>query len=488
MELNNKEKKIKQVLSELNYEVDTDFLWKDVSKELDKEKKKKRFFWIFPLLGLALIAFLFFNNFGVVENHSIENEQKNLSVSNIDAEDKELKHDVIIKNNEALRAENQKDIKTKELNQNSKNTNTTKKSSSNNHSSLAHLSDVSSSIKQNKNSYPFKNSTSKINTRSTANIIDSRASNNLFNNTITKETRQVISNPSDVVNSKIKTNLKNKLEAVLLLNKQGINPFNIEERTQAALNLSASEMIKVDPVTKRVFLAVGAGTIKDISRSLTASDQVPAKLFDRETALWGINTGVQVGMEFKNKIKVFGGFDYAQLVTQYQNTDFEDFEGEQVAELESINANNNYTSIEGVLASTTKIENDILWHRHHNSLDFQLGVSKDLLPKSNFILAPEVSLLQNLYTSHKGYYFNEQTPNFVKFERGEESPYRKNTGLKTQLGLNLGYETSQYQFAINTSWRNPLTPITNETNNFLIKNSQLSIQARVNCLLNWEKN
>ena len=467
MELNNKEKKIKQVLTDVNFDIDTDFLWKEVSQELDKEKKKRRFFWILPLLGLALASFFLIDNIKLIDNNSeVDNKIiSEFSVTETSGAKSNKDHSNSISDFKNIQ-ENKTSVKTK-------NTDLPKTSNSKN-DELSYSKTINN----------FRKTTSTSNNSIQESIILAQGK---FGSTKTKSSYSLNENIK-LLQSNLITKKNKKLQGLFLLDKNNFNLFEINERSKNELSLTTSDFIKPLATTKRFFVGIGIGTIKDISNTSTSTDNIPNKLFERETALWGTNASLQLGVELKNKVKFFGGFDYAHLVTQYYNRDVENYQGSQDAELPFIDPSNNLTSTEGVLASSTTVQNDILWHRHHNMLNFQLGLSKDLLPKSKFVLSPEISLLQNIFSSHKGYYFNEQAPNFVKFERGEENPYRKNTGLKTQLGLNLGYETSQYQFAINASWRNPMAAITNGTNIYQIKKSQLSIQARVNCLLNWEKN
>jgi len=113
MELNNKEKKIKQVLSELDYQVDTDFLWKEVDKELNKEKRKRRFFWIFPLLGVGLVALVLFNQ-NPKDDRMLTETVEQVKITNA-IEDKKLNESSIsINNNQNITTENQQLNKVKE--------------------------------------------------------------------------------------------------------------------------------------------------------------------------------------------------------------------------------------------------------------------------------------------------------------------------------------------------------------------------------------
>ncbi len=477
MELNNKEKKIKQVLSEVSYEVDTDFLWKEVSKELDDKKKKRRFFWIFPAFGLGLLALFFFNNYSIVGNTSNtiqENSISNLPTSNIQNENKQDLNNAFNNTNNNQTSQSSIAVSKNNANNNPSISNQV----TNNKSSII----TSNPITQKPVSIFSQNYTSNNTTRGSI-FNSAKATNNIVpvqRNPILPENN--LSKNKTEKTENLFTGYPNTSDFNSISNLK-IVPVVVEKKKSPSFVL-----VEPTTATSRFYVTAGLGTIRDINTMIINDDKIPSNLFNREKSLWGMNAAIQAGIETKSRFKFFGGFDYAQLVTQYFNGDTEIVAEQISSTLESIDASNNLTTTEGSLTTTTTIDKDILWHRHHNKLNFQLGVSKDLFPKSRFVVEPEVSLLQNIISSHRGYYFSDESPNFVKFERGEESPYRKNTGLKTQLGLNLGYKTQAWQFNINTGWRNQLSNLTKETNNYQIKNSQLSIQARVNCLLNWEKN
>ena len=479
MELNNKEKKIKQVLSEVNYEIDTDFLWKEVSQELDKEKKKKRgFFWIFPFFGIGLAALLFFNKYEISNKSMITQVDKVSKQSNINSFSKEQQQEELISIS-----------KKQELN-----------------SKLDHSNTIDLSVQEVESNLITKEPTKTNNTLAQSNnSFRSTTSTTLAkqNRTTTNQNKVVFSSTEGIRNNNFnlstsaQVNKKtintvidksNDVWTFLLIDKFDLNSFDIRERAKEKMSLVTSDIIEIEPLGNRFFITAGIGSIQDISTITTNDDLISNKFFEREKSLWGMNASLQAGMELNNKFKIFGGFDYAQLVTQYYNGAIETVAGTTPTTLQSINSANALTTTEGVLITSTTVDKDILWHRHHNNLDFQLGISKDLLPNSQFTIAPEFSLLQNVFTSHKGYYFNEVSSDLITFSRGEKNPYRKNSGIKTQLGLNLAYRTTQYEFAINTAWRNPISSITNETNIYQIKNSQLSIQARISYLLNWNKN
>lgn len=464
MELNNKEKKIKQVLSDLNYEVDTDFLWSEVSKELDKKKKKRRFFWIFPILGLAIGAFFFINNqldaTPLDLNSNLQTSVENVespSQKNIQAVERNVvknkKDNKVDLSNKDLSVDFNVESQTKPINTNQKDLSTNRQIKKGNGGKDSKTHRAAS---KNNNKSIIAQAKTQV-SRTTFKHINKE---NLIGNTLIK----------NLGDTEINTYPPLTFVPVESL---GIKIFDIEEKENIELPL-----VIVQPCSfqNKFFLITGVGAIRDIGSVEPIGDFLPSKLFDREKSLWGLNSSLLFGVEMKNTLRFFGGLDYSQLVTQYYNGETENLNGEALGNYETIDSQNNYSSIEGYLSTSTTIENDLLWHRRHNMLNFQIGLSKELFKKSRFNVAPEVSLLQNIFTSHRGYYFTDSSSHFTTFERGEESPYRKNTGLKTQLGLNFIYQYSGWEFNLKTAWRKPLTSLTSETNIYQINNSQIGIQ------------
>jgi len=332
---------------------------------------------------------------------------------------------------------------------------------------FSHLSTPVTEMKQSTTSKRSTNNTINANTKS---ILNNNQNSIFQTNSLTPRLLEKNIKKSESTLNNTNSNIF-KLLAIKQLSPE---PFSIETRPTKEIETPTYISAESSAENVRFYLTAGVGSIRNLSSTYSGNTEISTKLIDRERSLWGVNTTLHFGMQTKNKLNIFGGFDYAHLVSQYYNGETEVEMGTTSATFESIDETYALVTTEGHLTTTTSIDKDLRWHRHHNMLNFQLGVSKDLTTKSQFIFAPEVSLLQNIFSSHKGYYFSDEAPNFVKFERGEESPYRKNTGLKTQLGLNLGYKTSKWQFTVNTAWRNPLSNLTTELNNYQIKNSQLS--------------
>ncbi len=476
MELNNKEKKIKQVLSDVNFEIDTDFLWKEVSQELDK-KKKRRFLWFIIPIGLLgiLSAFYFKSNYSLnavdavsykqATEQSLDNKNETLisaneqTISNIKEntfEETQIKNN----NKEKVESYQQADINTNQLTRNS--------------------------INQSINKEQFQSIT-----------IDPRLSNSIKPNQInyssSSESSSIISSKGINVGSgkfQIENLANQKLDLKIDFNKLGLIPFTSFQysRDRELIGNEKLESIKVSNTnSRRFYYGLAIGGIQNISTKNTITGDFSNEYFDKEIELPGINAGIVFGLQTKNDWRFFGGFDYSQLVTRFVNIDVGLSESTSPIEnQQTINSVGEYQTTTGNLTTTTLTRNDISWHKRHQEYNFQLGVSKNLLTNSKYRIAPELSVIQNINSSHSGYYFSELPQQLIKFTGREENPYRNNTGLKTQLGLNVGYQFGGLEFSIHGGWRNPLSAITNESNFYQIKNSQLSILARVNYLLNWE--
>ena len=466
MELNNKEKKVQQVLSDIHYDIDTDFLWKEVSSELDK-KKKRKFLWFIPfgLLTAFAVAYLF-SYYDISPSNKISgNTPVEIPVDNNQTTTTEFisnsngNTSTIIEEDESSQTTKERTKESRITSENILN----QKSSSINFQNLGQIT-------TNKFTPSIKNYLSQ--------------SNNI------EISENIKLNKLDQKTSNTNTKVTEKLSQLLSLNALASLPFSKFTHTREMEKISSENF---DPIeiskmeSNRYFLTLGMGAIKNITTSNTINGEFFNEYFDKEIQLPAVNASLLMGIQTKNNWRFFGGFDYAQLITRYKNTDTElVINSTPIESQQSISSSGNYETTEGNLITTTQTDNDITWHKRHYQYNLQVGVSKDLFAKSNFSMMPEFSLIQNIQTRHKGYYFIEEAPHLLKFTEREENPYRKNTGLNTQLALNLAYQLKGLEFSINTAWRNPLNAITNESNFYQTKNSQLSIQARINYLLNWE--
>jgi len=465
MELSNKEKKVQQVLSDISYDIDTDFLWKEVSNELDK-KKKRKFLWFIPfgLVGIVGLIYLF-SNYNLSQYNRISDD----TISGIQTD---ITKTTLDKNDSTLALENNISI-----------------------SSINNIQNSSSSSKTTNLSTQEPSFNKNINTTKAAfNNYQPIIPSPSFQPARLNSNNSSISKSVALVENKIPTNTnstENVLQPISLF-KIGSVPFSMfqYERGTELIGHDKFESIEIKKEnSNRFFITLGMGGIKNISTTNTITGELSSEYFDKEVELPGVSASLLLGIQTKNNWRFFGGFDYAQLITRYQNSDTELLIGSTPIENQQTISSSGSTGItEGDLSTTTQIDNDITWHNRHYQYNLQVGLSKNLLANSKFSIAPEFSVIQNIYTAHKGYYFTNNKPHFSTFTEREENPYRKNTGLNTQLGLNLAYQLGGLELSINTTWRNPLNTITSETNFYQTKNSQLSTQVRVNYLLNWENN
>ena len=476
MELNNKEKKIKQVLSDVNYDIDTDFLWKDVSKELDK-KKKRRFLWFIPLFLLVGFGFSY-----IFLNYKISPSNKLSDSSNLESSESlsKIEKDNTLTQDQKSNVQLAKDQLEKDQ--------------------LA----KAYSIQSNENN--FKNNYSSPNTKQSIRLAEYNYNSKTSASIGSLFAPESFSGPSEKVSPSSNLNIGrpsvfeeqeksvfsemkvgSNIKSLFEINKVGLTAFDLMRANETIEDEKFAPIEIKDLTSKRIFLAFGAGVINNITTKNTIDGEFSNEYFEKQTELLGVNASALIGIQTKNNWKFFGGFDYAQLVTRFQNNDLEIIDGSvPIDDQQIIDAQNSYQSTEGVLATQSKIENDITWHQYHNLYNIQLGVSKDLIKSSKFSLGPEISLMQNIYSSHSGYFFSQDYPYLTKFNGKDQSPFRSNTGISSQLGLNLAYRIRGIEFSLHSAWRNPLNTITKESNFYQTKNSQLSTQVRVNYLLNWE--
>lgn len=479
MELNNKEKKIKQVLSDVNYDIDTDFLWKDVSKELDK-KKRRRFLWFIPLfLSVGFGLTYLFLNYDISPVNSISETSQIESSSDLSNIEKSASEKSAAKSevNNVTESDKQEQVAENTL------TNT-KTITAINESPIIKNTNNDNSNKDNTNN---NNSTtiSTSNTTYKPTILSDQSSINFSTPSLNVQKTNVTKLVEKSIFSKTENN--SNIPSLFEISAMPLSTFNISRAYESIEN------DKLDPIdvnelsSHRLFLTIGAGVIRNINSTNTHDTEFANDYFDKQIQLPGVNASILAGVQTKNNWRFFGGFDYAQLVTRFKNTDLELIDGNiTIDDQQVIDQQNSYQTTEGTLETYSKIENDITWHQYHNLYNIQLGVSKDMIRNNKLSIAPELSLIQNLYSSHSGYFFSEQSPHLTKFNNQDENPFRKNTGISSQVGINLAYRLRGIEFSINTAWRNPLNTITKETNFYQTKNSQLSTQVRVNYLLNWE--
>ena len=126
-------------------------------------------------------------------------------------------------------------------------------------------------------------------------------------------------------------------------------------------------------------------------------------------------------------------------------------------------------------------------HRLHNGVDLQLGVGLNLLASDKMKLSFNLASSYNLFTSNSGYYLDDFLLTITKFESGDENPYKTSRGFGGEL--NLMFErrfTEHLAFVVQPSIGTWFNPINKNISQYKLKNSQVGLMIGISYRPVWE--
>ena len=446
--INDKEKKFKSVVENLEFEINTDQIWENVSPHLDNKRgRRKPFLLIFLSILGAMMC-------GVIMTYVImqdSNDNDITAVQNITENNAYKSDDPIVSstltpsdsdspsNSEKLNEPN--DIKCSILADDSYTT-TNYEAMSQRFESNTELINENDFQNNNISSGYDSGGDAKINTR----LLDQIEETSLFQNKS--------STFSDELSSDLTFNLDKENDLRVLTYAKAISPVENLKTTTALLNIDKREnnyqlpstfnFIEVyNPVSNiwKPILSLRTGINKSISKSSLSDGNADfnVDLFGNETGLYGMINDLNFGYENSKGLKIFGVVSYYN-----QNSSFRKSTVDVNTEIipgtgEHINTDGFVETVSVDLERTTTTYNDINWHRRHKYVDIGLGVGKTLVRWKALSFGMESMLLYNIVNQHSGYYFAENSNQIIQFNDNDAHPYISNSGLSFRVSASFEY-------------------------------------------------
>jgi len=467
-DFNNKEKKFKEVLDNMEIDLNTDQLWSSLSSELPT-KKKKRFGWIpyFVLISGILISIaigVYYNGMEYTHNSvqvktKPESQEKNLASHH--------KKDTQIP---------RKLFKVEQ---------TSKATERNTKLKILPVGDSSREFKQDVEfTLDTKQSVIKIPTKIKAEYFNAEQ---LVNSKAITDSEGAARKTQNEQPRKKKVELT-KHEQVFSRNKVASALF-LESLSFDALESDASET-RIDervsnsilPVRKdswKTIIMFKAGLNQNFS-SNTLSDNTElfnAEILELENDEIGFNSELGLGMAHSSGWRFTGGLNYSTFFSSFSSTQIEIEESEiPGTETIIINPDGSHTLVQGSLQKTSTTETEFLWHRRHKRIDVQLLVGKSLVQWNNIALGIDLGLRYNIWANDKGYYFDDNLE-FVKIQDAGETVYNTRHGIGYSTALNFEYKLGKVNLGLTPFLRINPNSISKASHIYSNKNQQVGLNA-----------
>ena len=181
-----------------------------------------------------------------------------------------------------------------------------------------------------------------------------------------------------------------------------------------------------------------------------------------EVGLYGLTTKGSFGVEY-NKWRFQVGLQHAFLASRYTVSDL------------IVSADNEIQSALGeTVTETTRTELNLQLHRTHSHLDAMIGVGRVLIDGAKWQLAFDANLTYNFLASSKGYFLENIREGFVKFSENEDSVYNTVNGLGTQMNLVISRRiSSSFAIEVQPYYNKIFNPINDNIETYKLENLSL---------------
>lgn len=446
---NSKEEAFKDLLGELDFDLDTNAIWESVEDKLPRkndEPKLPFFIWGIGLLILGLLGATMFYTPDTVETDAIYTEAE---LAGALPSTKALEQAI---DKVAL------DIDTRKLISNVK-------------------SSVVMSPRTNQNQ-----ASSNINTVNEHQLILSttsaqKPSNLNLSNAILYP--KITSSTSANFNDKANAKMNSLVEAVSSL-KPIYVPLAISYNTAPA-KMSLSTVV-IEPILLSAknkwspYYQLSTGPSTTLSKF---SNTEQAINLSYESDLVGISSQFIYGLD-NDDWNVFAGLKHSLNASRFSNHDLGSDTQDIPVASQYISGSGETETRAGFVSETTVTQNAIDWHRVHHNVDLQLGIGKSLFEVKRFSLSAELAATYNIWSKASGYYYSDNFTQITKFKYKDPNPYNNSNGFGAQFSINI-----EHKIGANTSivlkpfYGKYFSPITNETLSYKIENSQIGLQMGI---------
>ncbi|NNE27098.1 MAG: hypothetical protein HKN09_09665 [Saprospiraceae bacterium] len=471
MDLNKKEKFIKEALTQENHDLDTHALWNDIQPRVESREKDRKWILFFFLGALSMgLVWMLFSWYGQETDIALNAHNASTDPSRSYAAQAQDVNNGAPETYAAL---------------NSNADQSTADATS--FSETTELSDVDIVEINHKDASKARYATSelveaKIENEGSLGSTDITAS---YSNDINPNSQSPSSNT-------VKNGVSISPGQLQILTLSRIDPLD-------PIGIQSVGLLEIDPHHAEViiphrnydwlpFIQWHAGVIKTNSISeIIASDAIlNGNVFGKESGVYGYSSTFNLGWE-RNDGWYYGlGIDYTQSSIRYQNT-------ESVIELGSslgvnaiyVDRNGQTTTISGELMENTLTNYNINWYRQHRHINFEVFMGKRLIDFGHFSLSADAGLLYGIVQQHNGYYFEDSFNGFMKFENGEDNIYADSGNMKLRSTLALNYNLNHFSFGIQALYRHDLNGITKSNNFYKTRNTDFGIRLGLTYFPKW---
>ena len=473
-QLNPKERELKELLENASFELDTNAIWDSIEDRIPHKENKNRFvIWCFGLGALlSVIAGLVF----------FFTSEKPFSKDNYSAEaTKEINTEVIelpetLKQGIASTSNNQSEIAEPTASP-----------------ELEPIKTINNKIanQEDLNPKPTKNNSLQINRKyiNEGSVFSTINSINLVYNQGSENLKEY---PISTFDSKQAKKINERLGLMSLGLISMIDQQLGFDREELLMSYKLAPISRIEPVNSESwvgFLSFGIGTNKNFSSNsvINSNGEFKSNLFDKESGQWGFGSELMYNLENRNGWSFGLGVSYDLNVSRYLDL------GERINQTTStgntvidIEADGTVNTLQGQLAKISVNNADVQWYRQHQNVDVQMRIAKNIWTVNRLSFDLEGGLLYNIYNRSSGYYFEDTANGLMKFNAGEENPYRKSQGFKAQVGLNIKYAFNNMDLGLRSYYRYNPNSILEKNHFYELKNSQLGFQISVAYRPNWE--
>ncbi len=421
--LHNKEKQFAEILSDLNFDVNTDEVWDAIEHRLPQESPSRKWlFWKMGGLGmLIMLPFLGYKYVLDTDAHLSMDRQTAEESSLISVDD-----NVVFQKSAALEAAIEKvssvaqgtraqdDASTiipSAIVQKENSTELNKK----------HRSSISSVGVQDKSESSMSSSPSLL------------MRNKALDKVVDEKTTLPVNDK--ISNYQVESSSRNQISTLGILDHLLPSSLAIGERDFSPV-LPSVEVLR-SPLS--LYWSIGAGVNFNMPHYFTNPSETisQSSLGQLESTLPGATLSMSVGLESDKGWRFFGGLRYNQLVNLYSNQNFNS-NSELVDGIESLSLDENggSTPISGQVEQQTIRQNDINWHRQFHNIDVMAGVGKRILNINKWSIAAEAMVVLNTFSASSGYVFTNDFNSINKFPQEIDNPF-ETMGLGTAFSLQI---------------------------------------------------
>ncbi len=451
---NSKEEAFKEVLSDLDFNLDTDAIWNSVEDKLPRKKDEPKLpfmIWGLSFLVVGMVSLLLF--------YPVNDEVDQITTTELSANDR---IEYSLPGTKAMYAAIDKVAERMDNVQ------------------KAEISTVTQT-----NSNKDKTHQSKPTLITSTSIYENLANQNTSVRSERLSPTSKITAPTDYTKSSIQTsssvrNMKRPLRQMAYLSKLYGTIESEKESPAIQMRILPVATAPIDVLSSKAqwlpYFSLSTGPSKNLSSFSNAENTF---IDNYESDLWGLSTNMQYGMENGNW-NVYAGLTHSYNASRFSNHDISSDSQDKPIETFHILGSGETESRAGFFTETTVTQNAIDWHRVHQNIDLQLGVGKTIFYNKATSLRIEAAASYNIWSKATGYYYSDNFTSITKFSTGQSNPYNKSNGLGVQLGLSIQQQIgAKTSLVVRPYYSKAFQPITNENILYQIRNSQMGLQIGV---------